>query len=210
MVSTNWKRDCGPEKKYFLILLQSNFAIAVLWVVLAAMWTQNKSLQCTAESMVHLEVVAAAVTTSSPQGKSSEDILCFYAPVLRTDLKEHEGEIKVIPFPPWSVVKLKKQYNVGRTSAEVKVELKHYKTMNSLNDSNLCLQLDLRVTLSKLSDQPRFCEEIQAVGKYPQDLRDTQNAIAAMQKVSTMFVASCTYGSRANPMVKMTPRTTAI
>lgn len=132
--------------------------------------------------MVHLEVVAAAVTTSSPQGKSSEDILCFYAPVLRTDLKEHEGEIKVIPFPPWSVVKLKKQYNVGRTSAEVKVELKHYKTMNSLNDSNLCLQLDLRVTLSKLSDQPRFCEEIQAVGKYPQDLRDTQNAIAAMQK----------------------------
>ena len=80
--------------------------------------------------MVHLEVVATAVTTSSPQGKSREDVLCFYASVFRTDLKEHEGEIKDIPFPPWSVMKLKKQYNVGWTSAEMKVELKHFETMN--------------------------------------------------------------------------------
>ena len=47
---------------------------------------------------------------------------------------------------------------------------------------------DLRVTMSKLSDWPRFCEEIQTVGKYPQDLRGVQNAEAARQKVSAALM----------------------
>ena len=67
--------------------------------------------------------------------------------------------------------------------------------------------------VSKLSDPPRFGEEIQAVGKYPQDLRHVQNAAATQSyadSVNDVCGKKLHYGSRANSMVKMTPRTTAV